>query len=94
MLTFLLWALPIFDVAAHGQEDALQASAKAVPRFDFEPPAPGTYKLQFDMAGYPDAKAVPFFPEIDPVFRVTDPAAHYHVPVVVSPFGYSTYRDN
>ncbi|OZS41225.1 transthyretin family protein, partial [Photobacterium sanguinicancri] len=26
------------------------------------------------MAGYPDAKAVPFFPEIDPVFRVTDPA--------------------
>ena len=40
-----------------------------------------TYKLQFDIAGYPDAKAVPFFPEIDPVFRVTDPAAHYHVPV-------------
>ena len=56
--------------------------------------APGTYKLQFDMAGYPDAKAAPFFPEIDPVFRVTDPAAHYHVPVVVSPFGYSTYRGN
>ena len=29
------------------------------------------------MAGYPDAKAVPFFPEIDPVFRVTDPAAQF-----------------
>lgn len=56
--------------------------------------APGIYKLQFDMAGYPDAKAAPFFPEIDLVFRVTDPAAHYHVPVVVSPFGYSTYRGN
>lgn len=44
------------------------------------------------MAGCPDAKAAPFFPEIDPVFGVTNPAAHYHVPVVVSPFGYSTYR--
>lgn len=55
---------------------------------------PGTYKLHFDMSGYPDAKAAPFFPEIDLVFRVTDPAAHYHVPVVVSPFGYSTYRGN
>ncbi|WP_231731984.1 hydroxyisourate hydrolase [Sphingomonas sp. CCH5-D11] len=27
-------------------------------------------------------------------FRVTDAAAHYHVPVVVSPYGYSTYRGN
>ncbi|MDR6790330.1 5-hydroxyisourate hydrolase [Sphingomonas sp. BE138] len=46
------------------------------------------------MADYPEAKAVPFFPEIDPVFGVTNPATHYHVPVVVSPFGYSTYRGN
>ena len=46
------------------------------------------------MAGCPDAKAAPFFPEIDPVFGVTTPAAHYHVPIVVSPFGYSTYRGN
>jgi 5-hydroxyisourate hydrolase len=27
-------------------------------------------------------------------FRVTDKAGHYHVPVVVSPYGYSTYRGN
>lgn len=46
------------------------------------------------MAGCPDAKAAPFFPDIDPVLGVTNPAAHYHVPVVVSPFGYSTYRGN
>ena len=46
------------------------------------------------MAGCPDAKAAPFVPEIDPVFGVTNPAAHYHVPIVVSPFGYSTYRGN
>lgn len=54
----------------------------------------GTYKLHFDMSAYPSAQAAPFFPEIDLVFQVTDAAAHYHVPVVVSPFGYSTYRGN
>ncbi|EQB17960.1 hypothetical protein L284_06085 [Novosphingobium lindaniclasticum LE124] len=55
---------------------------------------PGTYKLQFDMTGYPAPQASPFFPEIDLVFAVSDKAAHYHVPVVVSPYGYSTYRGN
>lgn len=55
---------------------------------------PGTYKLQFDMTRYPSPAATPFFPEIDLVFAVADKAGHYHVPVVVSPFGYSTYRGN
>lgn len=54
----------------------------------------GIYRLQFDMSGYPDVAASPFFPEITLTFRITDRAAHYHVPVVVSPFGYSTYRGN
>ena len=52
----------------------------------------GIYKLQFDMSRYPDASASPFFPEITLTFRVIDKAGHYHVPVVVSPYGYSTYR--
>jgi 5-hydroxyisourate hydrolase len=54
----------------------------------------GIYKLQFDMSRYPDATASPFFPEITLTFRVIDMAGHYHVPVVVSPYGYSTYRGN
>ncbi|OAN63753.1 hydroxyisourate hydrolase [Sphingomonas sp. TDK1] len=54
----------------------------------------GIYRLQFDMSGYPDASASPFFPEITLTFRVSDKAGHYHVPVVVSPYGYSTYRGN
>ena len=54
----------------------------------------GTYRLQFDMTRYPDASATPFFPEITLTFNVTDAASHYHVPVVVSPYGYSTYRGN
>ena len=55
---------------------------------------PGTYNLQFDMARYPSPAAAPFYPEINLVFIVSDKAGHYHVPVVVSPFGYSTYRGN
>jgi len=54
----------------------------------------GIYRLQFDMSRYPDASASPFVPEITLTFRVTDKAGHYHVPVVVSPYGYSTYRGN
>ena len=54
----------------------------------------GTYKLVFDMENYPADGVEPFFPEISIVFNVTDADAHYHVPVVISPFGYSTYRGN
>lgn len=55
---------------------------------------PGLYKLSFDMSVYPNPQSQPFFPEIDLVFRVTEADAHYHVPVVISPYGYSTYRGN
>ncbi|WP_036486638.1 hydroxyisourate hydrolase [Myxosarcina sp. GI1] len=50
----------------------------------------GVYKLTFDMSETGET----FFPEIDVVFNVEDPEEHYHVPVVVSPYGYSTYRGN
>ncbi len=61
----------------------------------------GVYRLVFDMAGYWAAlgdaavtDGAEFFPEIVVQFRVTDPGVHVHVPVVVSPYGYSTYRGN
>ena len=54
----------------------------------------GNYKLIFDMTKYSGGKTNPFFPEISVVFNVSDKALHYHVPVVVSPYGYSTYRGN
>ncbi|MCR4265614.1 hydroxyisourate hydrolase [Nitratireductor sp. ZSWI3] len=53
-----------------------------------------TYKLTFDMSNYPDPGNARFFPMIDVVFQVTDPSVPYHVPIVVSPYGYSTYRGN
>jgi 5-hydroxyisourate hydrolase len=54
-----------------------------------EPPAAGVYRLMFDVASYiPKA----FFPSIAITIQVTDPAGHYHVPLLLSPFGYTTYR--
>jgi 5-hydroxyisourate hydrolase len=47
-----------------------------------------TYRLTFDTAAYGNA----FFPEVSIVFCVENPAQHYHVPLLLSPFGYSTYR--
>jgi hydroxyisourate hydrolase len=50
----------------------------------------GTYRLVFDTAGYLGPGA--FFPEVDVVFQVTDPRRHLHVPLLLSPFGFTTYR--
>ncbi len=33
-----------------------------------------------------------FYPKVEIIFRVTDPSAHYHIPLLLSPYGYSTYR--
>ncbi|MCB9599829.1 MAG: hydroxyisourate hydrolase [Polyangiales bacterium] len=48
------------------------------------------YRLTFDTAGHLGADA--FFPEATLTFRVSDPARHHHVPLLLSPYGYSTYR--
>ena len=53
----------------------------------------GTYQLRFDTAAYFGARGVAgFYPEIAIRFEVTDAGAHHHVPLLLSPFGYSTYR--
>ena len=52
-----------------------------------------TYRLTFDVAAYHDAHgAAGFYPSVTIVFTVRDAAQHHHVPLLLSPFGYSTYR--
>lgn len=52
----------------------------------------GTYRFTFGLEKYFEAKGVtPVFPEAVVVFKITD-QAHYHIPVVVTPFAISTYR--
>jgi 5-hydroxyisourate hydrolase len=55
---------------------------------------PGTYRLTFDTAAYHRDQGItaPFFPEVKVTFNVRDVDEHYHVPLLLSPFGYSTYR--
>jgi 5-hydroxyisourate hydrolase len=51
--------------------------------------SPGTYHLSFDIVDYfPNG----FYPEVTVSFQVHDASAHYHVPLLISPFGYTTYR--
>ncbi|HYM82398.1 MAG TPA: hydroxyisourate hydrolase [Candidatus Limnocylindria bacterium] len=51
----------------------------------------GRYRLIFDTGAYLGVRGA-FFPEVTVVFEVRDPNEHYHVPLLLSPFGYSTYR--
>jgi 5-hydroxyisourate hydrolase len=51
----------------------------------------GIYKLVFLVAEY--FKGDTFYPEVDVVFEIRDDS-HYHVPITISNFGYSTYRGN
>jgi 5-hydroxyisourate hydrolase len=55
--------------------------------------AAGIYRITFDTGGYFRVhNTVGFFPEASIVFEVHDPDQHYHVPLLLSPYGYSTYR--
>jgi 5-hydroxyisourate hydrolase len=53
----------------------------------------GVYRLRFATAAYFTSCGVRgFFPEVQVVFQIDEPAGHYHVPLLLSPYGYATYR--
>ena len=55
----------------------------------------GTYRLRFDTESYyrsQSSNGDPFYPYVDIVFRVDGGGEHYHIPLLLNPFGYSTYR--
>ena len=55
----------------------------------------GVYRITFDTEQYlktTGQSQEPFFPSVPIIFRVTEPETHYHVPLLLSPFGFSTYR--
>jgi hydroxyisourate hydrolase len=56
--------------------------------------AEGTYRLKFDSGAYHRSRGISqsFFPEVHITFVVSEAGGHYHVPLLLSPFGYSTYR--
>jgi 5-hydroxyisourate hydrolase len=55
--------------------------------------ATGIYRLTFATRPYFHGRGTPtFYPEVSVTFEVGNGAQHYHVPLLVSPWGYSTYR--
>jgi 5-hydroxyisourate hydrolase len=53
----------------------------------------GTYRLRFDTAAYFAEQGIcSFYPEIVIAFEIDDATAKYHVPLLLSPYAYSTYR--
>jgi 5-hydroxyisourate hydrolase len=68
------------EIIADGITDADGRVKKLGP----ESLSPGDYRLEFDVA-------TPFLPRVTIEFTIAD-ASHYHVPVLLSPYGYTTYR--
>jgi len=53
----------------------------------------GVYRLTFDTGAYfAKGKIESLYPQVTILFEIKDAQAHYHIPLLLSPFGYSTYR--
>ncbi|KAK6039330.1 hydroxyisourate hydrolase [Cooperia oncophora] len=53
----------------------------------------GTYKILFEVEDYFKRRNMDsFYPYVEVVFKVDDPSRHYHIPLTLSPYSYSTYR--
>ncbi|HSP81661.1 MAG TPA: hydroxyisourate hydrolase [Myxococcaceae bacterium] len=93
--------LPLLLEAQRG-EGAWKELARGVTNSDGRAPEllppgtrlePGTYRFTFDTGAYFRAREVKgFYPYVSVVFTLSAPDEHYHVPLLLSPFGYSTYR--
>ena len=82
-------ALARFTLNADGRNDGPLLSGEAL--------QPGTYRLSFEVAAYFRGQGValpepPFLDVVHLDFGVADAGAKYHVPLLVSPWSYSTYR--
>ena len=78
-------------ITGHGWRDVGRGVTNTDGRvLDFgETPAEGVYRLMFDVGVHiPD----PFFPTIAITFEVKNPHETYHIPLLLSPFGYTIYR--
>ncbi len=72
-------------------DDAVTDADGRIPSIGPEGLEPGTYVLAFDTATYFASRSrETFYPEVLIVFTID--SGHYHVPLLLSPFAYSTYR--
>jgi 5-hydroxyisourate hydrolase len=80
-----------WKVIGHGTTDMDGRSRSLLPADT--PLVSATYRLTFDTAAYFSAQHVEsFYPQVTIVFNVVEASEHYHVPLLLNPYGYSTYR--
>ena len=82
------------DAWSHVGRGTTDANGRLAALIGDRPMTAGTYRLTYDTGSYHRAHGIgdPFFPDVTVTFTVGDARAHYHVPLLLSPFGYSTYR--
>jgi 5-hydroxyisourate hydrolase len=82
--------------AGDGWRELARASTDADGRAAFDQAGPlelAAYRLRFETGDwFRGAGLDGFWPHVEIVFDVEDPAEHHHVPLLLSPYGYSTYR--
>jgi 5-hydroxyisourate hydrolase len=80
-----------WHVIGRGQTDADGRQRALMPEAGSAPP--GVYRLRFDTGAYFEALSLQtFFPQVTVTFEIPDGEAHHHVPLLLSPYGYTTYR--
>ncbi|WP_395727677.1 hydroxyisourate hydrolase [Nakamurella sp.] len=81
-------AIPLFTAVTDSDgRHRHQSAGKDVPL------AAGIYELTFDTGAYFTASGqTGFYPKVTVTFEITDVTAHHHVPLLLSPFAFSTYR--
>jgi 5-hydroxyisourate hydrolase len=58
-----------------------------------EEQATGVFRISFATGDWFKARGIAgFYPSVSIVFEITAPSEHYHVPLLLGPYGYSTYR--
>ncbi len=78
------------ELIAEGETDTDGRVSDWQPVFSI---APGKYRLEFDVEPWFSERGEDsFYEDVHISFRVLNQAEHYHVPLLLSPFGYSTYR--
>jgi len=80
-----------WQLVGHGETDADGRLRTLMS--DEAPLTPGPYRLVFDTRKYFERRGIRgFYPSVIILFEVAQGETHYHVPLLISPFGYTTYR--
>ncbi|GII06025.1 hydroxyisourate hydrolase [Planobispora takensis] len=77
----------------NGEAVVVEGHTDADGRLSGWSPGAGVHRLVFDTGSYFAERGVSaFYPEVVITFTIDNPDEHYHVPLLLSPFAYSTYR--